>query len=312
MTLNMISTMGNGYTFPLETLLFAAVVSAAAKVSSVPLLYPHGNRLGNFAVFGDDIIVPPEMVRNVLHLLSLLGFKTNEQKTFVEGPFRESCGRDFYSGHDVRGVYIKSLRTMQDRYVAINGLNLWSAKTGIYLPETVGLLVDSVRFLPVPPWENADAGIRVPLDIARSISHSRSGLFLYKAYKPVTKKLRVMDGEIVCPKGVKPRHYNPDGLLKSLLGGYIRSTSQKIGSRKRRPDYGIISIRHNRNTYTTKQEVAPSWDQLPLGCDIVVGTNPGYYDFLRYSAEDLSKRRSTMSQNSWGRWKSAAYFNILK
>lgn len=96
------SGMGNGYTFELETIIFAAI-SAEAMVASgtEPELG------GNLWVFGDDIIVPTECAANVLSALRLCGFVPNERKTFIEGSFRESCGGDFFSGCAVRPIYIE-------------------------------------------------------------------------------------------------------------------------------------------------------------------------------------------------------------
>jgi hypothetical protein len=155
--LHMVSTMGNGFTFPLETLVFSCVVVACIKSfggnpvrpyrTSIAALQP--NELeGYWGVFGDDIICHSRIARRVIRLLGLLGFEVNHDKSFIEGSFRESCGRDFYRGHDVRGVYIKRLSTPESRYVAINALNVWSAKTGIPLRRTIRRLVDSVRYLP--------------------------------------------------------------------------------------------------------------------------------------------------------------------
>jgi len=155
--LNMISTMGNGFTFPLETTIFSAVVRAVIKVS--------GDKptAGTWSVFGDDIILRTKYTPDCLRLLDLLGFTVNSSKTFVEGPFRESCGRDYYRGVDVRGVYIKSLKSPQDRYVAINKLNDWTATTGISLPSAVQYLLKSVKRALVSPFEGLDAGIQVPI-----------------------------------------------------------------------------------------------------------------------------------------------------
>jgi hypothetical protein len=301
--LEMISTMGNGYTFPLETILFASVVSAASSLVRQELDKPWGRRLGNFAVFGDDIICKTGITRQVIRLLELLGFSVNQQKSFVEGPFRESCGRDWYKGRDVRGVYLKSLQTMQDRYVAINGLNLWSAKTGIPLSRTVGYLRSTVRYQPVPPWEDNDSGIRVPLDLVLHPKRSESGNFLYRKEQARPSRLKISDCDIRVPKRSKARLYNPEGLLQAFLRGYIRTGKDGVG---------WISLRHKTVSYNTKWATAPNWDWLPLGCDILVGTNSGYYDYLRYKVSDLNDRRSSMSQSSWGRWKSAVYFNLLK
>lgn len=84
-------SMGNGFCFPLETLLFAAVCVACK--CGVP-----GR---DFAVYGDDIVVRRKSADKVIRLLARLGFKCNSRKTFVTGPFRESCGANWYRGDDV-------------------------------------------------------------------------------------------------------------------------------------------------------------------------------------------------------------------
>lgn len=96
--LKMISTMGNGFTFPLQTILFSCIVSAAARANAVKLWWPRGDDLGNVGVFGDDIIIPTgvhyssradgnicevyndKLLRDVLRLLELLGFKINVER----------------------------------------------------------------------------------------------------------------------------------------------------------------------------------------------------------------------------------------
>lgn len=85
-------SMGNGFCFPLQTLIFTAACKAVG--AGVPGL--------DFKVYGDDIIVRRCHAEPVIRLLGELGFKTNTDKTFITGPFRESCGRDWFSGEDVR------------------------------------------------------------------------------------------------------------------------------------------------------------------------------------------------------------------
>jgi hypothetical protein len=85
-------SMGNGFCFPLETLLFAAVCSACDA----------GKPGLDFMVYGDDIIVRKRYAQAVLQLLSEIGFTVNTGKTFLEGHFRESCGSDWFGGEDVR------------------------------------------------------------------------------------------------------------------------------------------------------------------------------------------------------------------
>lgn len=98
--LSKFSSMGNGYTFELETALFAATCLHIARREGVTLIARH-----NFSVYGDDIIVPTEIAGQVADALKLLGFILNMEKSFVGGPFRESCGGDYFKGVDVRPVY---------------------------------------------------------------------------------------------------------------------------------------------------------------------------------------------------------------
>lgn len=92
------TSMGNGFCFPLESLIFLAAVRAINRVEN-PADHTHG-------VYGDDIIVSSDIAPKLISLLRFLGFATNVDKTFVSGPFRESCGADWYNGQDVRPVYL--------------------------------------------------------------------------------------------------------------------------------------------------------------------------------------------------------------
>lgn len=88
------SAMGNGFTFELETTIFAAIASVACGGSA---------REGrDLLVYGDDLIVPSASAGDVLSALKFFGFTPNLKKTFYEGSFRESCGGDFYDGISVR------------------------------------------------------------------------------------------------------------------------------------------------------------------------------------------------------------------
>lgn len=90
------SSMGNGFTFELESLLFWALAKASCKQSDAVV-----------GVYGDDIIVPCEDSHVTIATLSYAGFETNVEKTFVDGPFRESCGRHFFLGEEVTPIYQK-------------------------------------------------------------------------------------------------------------------------------------------------------------------------------------------------------------
>lgn len=96
------SSMGNGYTFELETTIFAAICQTTAQFLGKELVTGE-----NFTVYGDDIIIPACLAEAVIVALKGLGFKLNKEKSFISGPFRESCGGDFFSGTPVRGIFVK-------------------------------------------------------------------------------------------------------------------------------------------------------------------------------------------------------------
>ncbi len=115
------SSMGNGFTFELETILFAAIVSSVLECTE------HGSgELGrDLFVFGDDIICPDGAVRAVTAALNLCGFTVNEGKSFSGPvPFRESCGGDFFAGEAVRPFYVKEEpHDLAQRFALVNGIS---------------------------------------------------------------------------------------------------------------------------------------------------------------------------------------------
>lgn len=86
-------TMGLGFTFELQTLLFYSILLAIQELTGLK---------GEISVFGDDLIYPLEMHNYARSILSDLGFTLNKDKTFVKENFRESCGGDYYFGVPVR------------------------------------------------------------------------------------------------------------------------------------------------------------------------------------------------------------------
>lgn len=111
------SSMGNGFTFELETLLFRSLMTALGV----------GRDEGS--CFGDDIIVPTGKTDVLIKALRRFGFLPNQDKTFCEGPFRESCGGDYFDGHDVRAVYLKKVPDDPQAWVVLhNQLMAWGGE----------------------------------------------------------------------------------------------------------------------------------------------------------------------------------------
>lgn len=101
------STMGSACTFPLQSLGFLAIALACNLTvtgcrASVDVLKEDKAEI---AVFGDDIIVSKDCWGLLQVALEVLDFKVNNDKTFSEGNFRESCGVDAFRGIEVTPVY---------------------------------------------------------------------------------------------------------------------------------------------------------------------------------------------------------------
>ena len=112
------SSMGNGFTFELETLVFAALCAATCQVNSIPITIGK-----DLLVYGDDMIVPTTSYRAVKSVLEFFGFSLNAKKSFSEGPFRESCGADFWNGMPVRSHFLKEFPNEPQDWIAVaNGI----------------------------------------------------------------------------------------------------------------------------------------------------------------------------------------------
>jgi hypothetical protein len=107
--LNKFSTMGSACTFPVESLIFFAVATAAVLCSRQrPMTQGEVRRAASLvAVFGDDIVIPTDSRKLLYDALEVLFFKVNASKSFGEMNFRESCGVDSFRGVDVTPVYWK-------------------------------------------------------------------------------------------------------------------------------------------------------------------------------------------------------------
>lgn len=118
--LEMFSSMGNGFTFELETLIFWAITRAVSYYSGVK---------GRISVYGDDIICPTGIVPRLQRLFHFFGFRLNEDKSFWSGEFRESCGYHYHGPVDVTPFYLRGpLRDMQSLIRLLNQLLNWDGR----------------------------------------------------------------------------------------------------------------------------------------------------------------------------------------
>ena len=260
--LHMISSMGNGFTFALQTMLFASIVVTCYHLMGIrPLFQRRRNRKGvfveaNAGVFGDDIVVRREAYSFVSHALGLFGFEVNDDKSFNAGNFRESCGSDYFRGVDIRGVYLKRLTQETDCFVAINRLTRWMGRTGLDLDLTVSALLGVVSFLPIPFRDGDNEGIKVPFALSQVSYFStatRSPLYRARVTEgrsfPVPSDVDQLQEQAFrrIPYSIR---YNGAGLLVSLVGGYIQG--------------GRFSVREDVMTRSkVRLRTVPFWDYVP-------------------------------------------------
>lgn len=201
------SSMGNGYTFELETLIFASIAHACTSPDDIR---------DCVAVYGDDIIVPQYAARRVIDALDFLGFSVNISKSFLAGSFYESCGTDWFCGQPVRPFYLRSTKDKIPYELQIaNALRLFSRRS---MNE---MCCDS-RFRPLwlllvkltpKPWRNCrvpasfgDVGVISSEDEARLLPSAGQGwqgkVVLYMKMNPIKRRKRTFGrllAALACP-----------------------------------------------------------------------------------------------------------------
>lgn len=93
--------MGNALCFPVQSLVFWALVRAGIQCR-------YGKVCNDVYVFGDDIIYPANYHEGAQNALVRAGLVPNASKTFRMGFFRESCGVDAYYGTNVTPLRMRS------------------------------------------------------------------------------------------------------------------------------------------------------------------------------------------------------------
>jgi hypothetical protein len=133
---SLFSSMGNGFTFELESLIFWALTKAVAiHLSSDTVI----------SIYGDDIICCSSIAPLVIQTLRAVGFIINTDKSFISGPFRESCGGHYYNGIDITPFYVKKPITDVTRLILLaNRLRGWCTVGGMSDPDLFPLW-ESIR-----------------------------------------------------------------------------------------------------------------------------------------------------------------------
>ncbi len=147
----MFSSMGNGFTFELESLIFYVLMRSVSYFEGIS---------GVISVYGDDLIIPSGMFDSARWILELFGFGLNVEKSFHDGPFRESCGGHYYDGIDVTPFYLKRMPTrLTDVIRVCNQLRRWAMADPIRrfaLPSTYILWNLLAQHIPQDLWGGSD------------------------------------------------------------------------------------------------------------------------------------------------------------
>lgn len=164
--------MGSAVCFPVEAICFWALALAAAYSSNATIigewsgyinrlftdrLRPHERE--RVSVFGDDIIIESQHVNAVMEVLEAVGLSVNRDKSFWEGPFRESCGHDYFKGRLVTPIRCNHLLddNKSARFHACSLANNLMNKFGVDIigPRLHQLIESWYGPLPVFPEEHS-------------------------------------------------------------------------------------------------------------------------------------------------------------
>jgi len=138
------SSMGNAYTFELESLIFYSLLHAACTA-------------GVSSVYGDDLVVHSDDYRSVIEVLTWAGFTINERKSFAAGSrFYESCGKHYFDGREVTPCFQKDVCSRPHDYVRLHN-RLVRAGIRLNLREEFSDAASVVR-----EWARRIFGARAP------------------------------------------------------------------------------------------------------------------------------------------------------
>lgn len=215
------SAMGNGYTFALESLIFWAVAKAAAMEEG------HRCTYRDISVFGDDIIVRNTSCQAVIDALEWSGFSVNQEKSFLTGPFKESCGADFFMGTNVRPFYLKRrIDSYGDIYFVCNSIarlcKLHSDRKGLVAGYHILLQHIPRRHVSfVPLKDTSDSGLCVPLDVLNELGIrpwlSKSEIRHLIKHRLLRKEDANVQSMMYCSTIVSARTYSGKGSIRLML-----------------------------------------------------------------------------------------------
>ena len=191
-SLSKYASMGSALCFPIEAMVFLTCVFLGiegelnTRFSTRRDLLPF---VGRVRIYGDDIVCPVDSVHSVIDSLEHFGAKVGSSKSFWIGRFRESCGKEYYDGHDVSIV----------KFRRVLPTSLKDA------PECVSLVETRNQFYKAGCWS--------------FVKHLDSLIWKVFSYFPVVDETSSVLGRTSF-LGYKPERYC-DVLHRPLVKGYV-------------------------------------------------------------------------------------------
>lgn len=178
------SSMGNGATFTVETLIFYSLcVAVGSKRASV---------------YGDDIIVETELAETLCDVLTYAGMSLNREKSYTSGQFRESCGAHWCGGIPVTPYYFPSNGSSKAELCMMVNYLVDLGYPGSKLWELARQTVESASLPLVPINDNPTSGVWITPNVAykkrmfRHSSRRETQITRYKSYV-VASKTRTLE-----------------------------------------------------------------------------------------------------------------------
>ncbi len=247
--LNKFAPMGSSCCFPIEALVFWACAQAVLRIW-------HGIDNHDVYVYGDDIIVSSDFAADIMTGLEAIGLKVNYDKSYVEGPFRESCGGEYFLGEDVTPVRLRhflstSLVSVETTADFANNL---IAKLGYHGARETIDLIEIISEYQFPRTPLALPGtIRAPLSASNDV-------FFRRRWNKSLQRFEHLLPRTACK--VKQRRAPGwcELLRKQLTKGALNHDPDRYANR-----FSIIDSRLEPGQYSDPHSVITKWEWTWLG-----------------------------------------------
>ena len=257
------SSMGNGFTFELETLIFHSLALSCAEELGVSYDF--------ISTYGDDVIIPTSCFQLFTEVTEYLGFKVNDIKSFSTGLFRESCGKDYLKGVDVRPLFcreldcVKHVVSLANRLLALDrAVGVGSRVNGLV---SLALSVlrrhvprDVLRTLTGPPSDQMDTYVHSASIEEWVNCRYSNGFWLVPAILPRSRVLRRADRSLALLMHQR--------LQKLQVSGF--TYSKRVGLRRGVVRFSEASVEHQ---ITLRNVIVPTLGYIPVWSP---GPNSGY------------------------------------